>query len=71
MAETPALRELRWRPDQVVTNHFGQRVWLRERFQGEQQIGITDCCFADDPCEWHAAFPAPPAEPADKEEKHG
>ena len=38
-------------------NHFGEHVWLGPCFdQGGKRIGITDCCFVDDPCVWHAAL---------------
>jgi hypothetical protein len=43
------LKSLRWGPDQVVLNPFGERVWLKSC-----PGGITDCCPADDPCEYHA-----------------
>lgn len=43
------LAELRWNADRVVTNPFGERVWLKQ-ISG----GLTDCCPADDPCEYHA-----------------
>lgn len=38
-----------WRADEVVTNHEGQRVWLKQIPQG-----ITDCCPEAEPCERHA-----------------
>jgi hypothetical protein len=43
------LESLRWHEDMVVTNDFGERVWLK-KCPG----GITDCCPADDPCEFHS-----------------
>lgn len=40
--------------DQLVTNDFGERVWLKPLFnEVGERIGITDCCFADSPCERH------------------
>lgn len=43
------LAELRWTADRVVTNPFGERVWLKQ-ING----GLTDCCHAADPCDYHA-----------------
>ena len=43
------LASLRWRADQIIINHFGERVWLREC-----EGGITDCCLAAEPCDYHA-----------------
>lgn len=43
------LNELRWDADRIVVNHFGERVWLKKIVGG-----ITDCCLASDPCEYHA-----------------
>lgn len=50
------LDSLRWKADQIITNHFGERVWLKQI-----EHGLADCCFADDPCEHHARLthPAP------------
>jgi hypothetical protein len=45
---------LRWRADQIITNYFGERIWLRQ-IEG----GITDCCLADEPCDYHAGFTHP------------
>jgi hypothetical protein len=48
------LRILSWKPDMVVTNHDGHRVWLKESLDSTgKRDGITDCCFVDDPCERH------------------
>ena len=44
------LAELRWTTDRVVTNPFGERVWLKEHPAG----GLTDCCPAEVPCDYHA-----------------
>ena len=43
------LAELRWSADTIVTNDFGERVWLRKC-----EHGITDCCLASEPCDEHA-----------------
>lgn len=50
------LAELRWTADRIITNPFGDRVWLKQI-----KDGLTDCCFADEPCEYHAKLihPAP------------
>lgn len=50
------LDSLRWKADQVITNHAGERVWLKQ-IPG----GITDCCSADFPCEHHALLTHPAA----------
>ncbi len=42
------LNNLRWRADMIVTNPFGERVWLKS-IEG----GVTDCCPVDAPCERH------------------
>jgi hypothetical protein len=57
LAVLPRLqRSLRWQADDLVTNDFGERVWLKEAFdENARRIGITDCCFADDACMWHRA----------------
>lgn len=48
------LDALRWREDTVITNHEGERVWLKPCINSDgKRIGITDCCPADDPCEYH------------------
>lgn len=43
------LDDLRWTADRVITNHSGERVWLRQI-----EDGITDCCPAGCPCDYHA-----------------
>jgi hypothetical protein len=56
MSESPEqlLKCLRWEPDMLVTNHFEERVWLREAFNKSNiRCGITECCFEEDPCKWH------------------
>lgn len=53
------LESLRWREDMVVTNCFGERVWLCPQLNAEGvRIGITDCCPEDEPCERHAEMDA-------------
>lgn len=56
-AET-LLKHLRWKEDTVVTNHEGERVWLKPCVEGGVQIGITDCCLESHPCERHAKMVA-------------
>ncbi len=44
----------RWHEDMVVTNHDGERVWLKvARDDRGQRIGITDCCLEVEPCAHH------------------
>lgn len=50
------LDSLRWCPDTVITNPFGERVWLKEYYANGKRIGITDCCPEDLPCDWHLAL---------------
>ena len=50
------LRQLRWKEDMLITNDFGELVWLKPLFVDGKRIGITDCCFEEEPCEWHAVF---------------
>lgn len=51
------LSELRWGADMVVPCPFsGDPVWLKEFFVEGKRVGITECCFADAPCDWHAAL---------------
>ena len=46
-----------WDVDQVVTNHFGERVWLGPRLDAEgKRVGITNCCLVDEPCAHHTAW---------------
>lgn len=48
------LESLRWKEDMIVINDFGERVWLKPCYnKHNKRIGITDCCFANDPCNWH------------------
>ena len=51
------LKPLQWGPDMVITNHFGERVWLKEAFnRSGKRAGITDCCPESAPCPWHKAL---------------
>ncbi len=56
VAVTKLLDDLRWKPDMVITNYAGERVWLKEAYLNGQRVGVTDCCLADDPCDWHSAL---------------
>lgn len=48
------LQCLRWNEDDCVVNCFDEKVWLKPCFDANgKRIGITDCCFADNPCERH------------------
>lgn len=48
------LGDVRWQPDQIVNNHFSERVWLKALIGADgEQYGITDCCLADEPCDRH------------------
>ncbi len=48
------LTNLRWKEDMLITNHFGERVWLGPCYNTKgKRIGITDCCFEDNPCSKH------------------
>ena len=48
------LKQLRWRADQRIINHFDEDVWLKPCYDsGGKRIGITECCFADNPCPRH------------------
>jgi hypothetical protein len=48
------LAALRWHDDMKVVNDFGEHVWLKPYIKNGKRIGITDCCFVDNPCEHHA-----------------
>ncbi len=51
------LNSLRWSVDQKVFNCFDEHVWLGPCFDRDgKRIGITDCCFVEDPCERHRAM---------------
>lgn len=52
------LNVLRWDVDQVVVSStFSELVWLKACVdESGERIGITDCCFANDPCEYHKTF---------------
>ena len=47
------LDAMRWHADMVVTNAFGERVWLKPMIVDGKRIGITDCCCAAFPCDRH------------------
>lgn len=38
-----------YRADRVITNPFGERVWLKSC-----DGGVTDCCPVEAPCTYHA-----------------
>lgn len=61
-----ALEGFRWHEDMKVVNAFGEHVWLKPLFHspddqskvdpdfpGAKRVGITDCCFVEDPCPRH------------------
>lgn len=53
------LAAARWDVDMLVTNHFGERVWLGPCLDAEgKRIGITECCGEESPCEHHAEIAA-------------
>ena len=53
------LASLRWHADMVVVNDFDETVWLKPLIVDGKRIGITDCCFADNPCDYHKHLSAP------------
>ena len=64
------LDSLRWREDMVVVNDFDERVWLKPCLnEAGVRVGITDCCFANDPCERHKAMAKAVAIPYDDKER--
>lgn len=38
--------------DEPTTNHFNERVWLKQVF-GPPYNHTTECCHAECPCDWH------------------
>lgn len=53
------LHSLRWDVDSLITNAFGERVWLKPCLdENEDRIGITECCFEAAPCTYHAVVAA-------------
>jgi hypothetical protein len=57
-AESVLLDALRWREDMQVTNHEGEGVWLRPSLNAsDERTGVTDCCFAEAPCDRHRHVP--------------
>ena len=47
------LDSLRWKEDMKVVNPFGDYVWLKPLYVEGERLGITDCCFVANPCEYH------------------
>jgi len=48
------LKLLRWLPDQQITNHYGEHVWLKILMnEKNERVGITECCKTDNPCGRH------------------
>jgi hypothetical protein len=47
------LKSLRWEKDMIVVTAFDEKVWLKDLYDGEKLLGITECCYSDDPCEYH------------------
>ncbi|HEX3782731.1 MAG TPA: hypothetical protein VHX38_23950 [Pseudonocardiaceae bacterium] len=50
------LASLRRQPDQLITNHSGDQVYLKQVTAEESSTGsgyLTDCCFLEVPCERH------------------
>jgi len=50
------LDALRRREDVVAVNDFNERVWFGPLIVDGKRLGITDCCFASDPCPRHRAM---------------
>ena len=49
------LKSLRWAEDMVVVSpDTGERVWLKRCKWPDGRAGVTDCCGAHEPCEYHA-----------------
>ena len=44
---------LRWKEDMAIINHDGEHVFLKACYYEGKRIGITDCCFMDNPCNKH------------------
>lgn len=50
------LAALRLQPDQLITNHEGEQVYLKQVTAEESGLGhgyLIDCCWLDAPCERH------------------
>lgn len=45
------MSQLYWKANAIVTNHDGERVWLKQIPEG-----ITDCCHVAEPCDLHLAM---------------
>ncbi len=44
--------------DKPGINHFGESVWFKQVF-GPPYNHVTECCFADSPCDWHVTKELP------------
>lgn len=52
-----------WKEDDMIANHFNEIVWLKPCSDRDgERIGITECCFADDPCGRHSEMAKHPVE---------
>lgn len=40
-------------PDKKWVNYFDEHVWMKAFIHKGKRIGVTECCFVDDPCERH------------------
>ena len=52
------LNSSRWKEDMLVTNHFGERVWLKRECPASlidvyPNGYITECCAEESPCKHH------------------
>ena len=52
-APSAILADLRWKPDRIVTNPEGKRVWLKACPVPQDPAAVTDCCSAEHPCGYH------------------
>lgn len=41
-------------PDRKFTTPHGDYVWLKKCEVNGKILGVTDCCFVSDPCDYHA-----------------
>lgn len=44
--------EIPLQDDEPTTNHFNERVWLKQVF-GPPYNHVTECCHGECPCDWH------------------
>lgn len=44
--------------DKPSINHFSERAWFKQAF-GPPYDHITECCYAEDPCDWHKSKELP------------